>query len=46
MRKHEQSKIRCHQGIIFWNRGFSSEERVIYDITGSKDTCNGTSWKR
>ena len=28
--KHEQSKKRCHQGIIFWNRGFSFEERVMY----------------
>ena len=32
MQKHEQSKKRCHQGIIFWNRGFSREEMVIYDI--------------
>ena len=24
--KHEQSKKWCHQGIIFWNRGFSREE--------------------
>jgi len=22
VRKHEQSKERCHKGIIFWNRGF------------------------
>jgi len=37
VQKHEQSNRRCHQGIIFGNRGFSSEERGIYDITGSKD---------
>ena len=29
-RMYEQSKKRCHQGIIFWNRVFSHEERVSY----------------
>jgi len=38
--KHEQSKERCNQGIIFWNRGFSREEGVTYDITCSKDMKN------
>jgi len=28
-RKYEQSKKRCHQRILFWNSGFSCEERVI-----------------
>ena len=39
-RKHEQSKKRCHQRILFWNTGFSREERVIYDIKHSKDMEN------
>jgi len=39
-RKYEQSKKRCHQGIMFWNRAFSREERVIYDISQSKDMGN------
>jgi len=31
-RMYEQSKKWCHQGIFFWNSGFSREERVVYDI--------------
>ena len=41
--KHEQSKKRCHQGIIFWNRGFSREERIMYDITRQR---HEKSWER
>jgi len=39
-RKYEQNKKRCHQGIIFRNRGFCREERVIYDILHNKDMEN------
>ena len=39
-RKYEQSKKRCHKGILFWSSGFSCEERVIYDIEHSKETEN------
>ena len=35
-RKYEQSKKRCYKGILFWNSGCSSEERVICDIEHSK----------
>ena len=44
VRKYELSKIRCHQGIIFFkNRGFFRQERdiyVIYHISHSKDRQN------
>jgi len=33
-------KAWCQQGIIFGNRGFCCEERVIYDITDIKDMEN------
>ena len=31
---------KCYEEIIFWNRGFSCEERVIYDISYSKNMEN------
>jgi len=39
-REHEQSRKRCYEGIIFWNRGFPREERVINDISQGKDMEN------
>ena len=40
VRKHEQSKKGVIKELFSENRGFSCEERVIYDITGSKDMEN------
>jgi len=37
-RKHEQSEKSCNQWIIFLNRGFSREERVMYGMTLWKET--------
>jgi len=35
-RKHEQSKKSCHQGIIFWNRSFSGEEKSHTTLHAAK----------
>jgi len=40
MRKFEESKKGVIKELFSENRAFSREERVIYDITGSKDTGN------